>query len=80
MPNMNRIYIDTDLNDETALQNYFEGGYDASQYSGSLEEAREEMAQWVKRGWATAEQTEENFQEVTAEQMQELIKEFIIRD
>lgn len=75
---MNHIFINTDLND-TEMQNYF-AQHDADQYDGTLEEAHEEMQHWLDQGWATAEATDENTEEITPEAMQALIQEHVIRE
>lgn len=53
-------------------------GYDAREYAGTLEEAREELAYWVEQGWATAEATDENAIEITDENMQGYIREYVL--
>lgn len=53
-------------------------GYEADQYDGSIEEAREELAYWVRQGWATAEPTAENTVEITAEDMRAAICEYVL--
>lgn len=66
------IYTDTEITAE-----HF-NGYEADQYTGTIEEARNELAYWVDQGWATTEPTAENTVEVTAEQMQNLIREHLL--
>ncbi|MCK9540230.1 hypothetical protein [Dokdonella sp.] len=64
--------IDTIYTDREIAAEHF-NGYDPSQYVGSIEEAREELAYWVEQGWATAEPTADNTVEITAEDMQAAI-------
>lgn len=77
---MTRIFINTDLNNTAEIENRYFQQHDAEMYSGSIEEACEEMQHWVNQGWATTEATAENTEEVTPEQMQALIQEHVLRD
>src|SRR5690606_14638673 len=66
------IYTDRELTAE-----HF-SGYEVDQYAGSIEEAREELAYWVRQGWATAEPTAKNTVKITAEDMQAAICEHVL--
>lgn len=52
--------------------------HDARLYTGTLEEARDELQSWLDQGWVTTEPTDENTVEITAEDMQAAIREHLL--
>lgn len=69
---LDTIYVDREL----AAEHF--NGYDARYYTGSIEEARQELAYWVEQGWATPRPTADNTIEVTAEEMQVAICRYVL--
>lgn len=71
------IFVNEDIRDRA--EKYFQQ-HDASQYDGSLEQAQAEMQHWIDLGWASSSPTDAHTFEISAEYMQILIREEVIRE
>lgn len=72
MNEITTIYTDREITAE-----HF-NGHEATNYTGSLREAVEELQYWLDQGWATTEPTDENTVAVTDQDMQAAIREHIL--